>query len=489
MPRRNPPRPAPPPRRAGNPTRVPTSTLARVRKMAREVDERDRPFSPERPPTWRGSANDLVVNGARMDDFTHGFLETALWSSNDNSDDTGGDPLDKNYGIEDFAEPALRGLIADCERFQKENAADLAVAYEQGIRGADFNDQGAAGHDFWLTRCGHGAGFWDGDYPEPQATRLTKASEKFGNVDLYVGDDGKIWASGYESGTRQGFRENTRRKGGHRGMRSNSVHLELPVIEPWEQVDGDMDPGGHGAIIARSDGTTIELLEIQPVREFVGDGEAADVGFPFWTREASYDLSDLSPENSDVKSALRSSGLDLEEFDTPRTRALAVAIALFRYGHGVGESDGGWSTDIVQFPVKWWASTTPQTFEEFCGDEDSEFRREVLGEGYTYKMTYETWNEEALEAGETDDKGWEEEGSDVYGSLEDVIRATDDHSWIEWSSSPPDGRSWIISEDDEDHRTGDRTIYNLWIERTDKKPLSADEIDTISKAFGIRVRK
>lgn len=269
--------------------------------------------------------------------------------------------------------------------------------------------------------------------------------------------------------------------------RRNAVFLELPLIEPWEQVDGDMDPGGHGAIIARSDGGGwIELLEIQPVREFIGDGEAKEVGFPFWVKEASYTVEDLSPDKKEVKSALRSCDLDLEEFDTPRTRALAVAIALFRYGYGVEEAEGGWSTDIVRFPVKWWGSEKPQTFEEYCGDEDAEFRRDVLGEGYTYKMTYERWDEEAVEAGETDDKGWEEEGSEVYDTLEDVISATDDHSWLEWSSSKPDGRSWIISEEDQDYGTGERTIYNLWIERTDKKPLSADEIDTISKAFGIR---
>jgi len=133
-----------------------------------------------------------------MDEFTRGFLETALWSSTDNSDDSGGEPLDKNYSIDDIAPESVAGLSADCRRFQHENAADLKAAYEHGIRNSDAGDEFSAGHDFWLTRCGHGAGFWDGDYPEPQATRLTKASEKFGNVDLYIGDDGVIYASGYE---------------------------------------------------------------------------------------------------------------------------------------------------------------------------------------------------------------------------------------------------------------------------------------------------
>jgi hypothetical protein len=50
-----------------------------------------------------------------------------------------------------------------------------------------------AGYDFWLTRNGHGAGFWDGDWPEPAATYLTKESKKFGTANLYLGDDGLIY--------------------------------------------------------------------------------------------------------------------------------------------------------------------------------------------------------------------------------------------------------------------------------------------------------
>ena len=106
-------------------------------------------------------------------------------------------------------------------------------------------------------------------------------------------------------------------------------------------------------------------------------------------------------------------------------------------------------------------------------------------QGYTYKMTYETWNEEALEIGETDDKGWVEEGSQPYDSLQGVCRATREHSWLEWSDSNPGPRSWLIAEDEEDMRSGDRTTHNLWIERGDGKPLSDEEIDYINAQFHI----
>ncbi len=106
-------------------------------------------------------------------------------------------------------------------------------------------------------------------------------------------------------------------------------------------------------------------------------------------------------------------------------------------------------------------------------------------QGYTYKMTYETWDQDALEAGDTDDKGWVEEGSGRYDSLQDVMRAARDHNWLEWSSSPPDGRSWIVGEDEEDYRSGDRTRHDLWIERGDKQPLSDEEMAFITKGYGL----
>ena len=41
-------------------------------------------------------------------------------------------------------------------------------------------DAGQVGHDFWLTRNGHGAGFWDRGLGEI-GDRLTKAAEVYGS--------------------------------------------------------------------------------------------------------------------------------------------------------------------------------------------------------------------------------------------------------------------------------------------------------------------
>jgi hypothetical protein len=128
-------------------------------------------------------------NGIQLDDFTRAYLEAALWAETDNSDPSGGDPLDENYDIEDFAPDSIQRAVDDCVRFQTENASTLAK-YDWR-----HSDGDVAGHNFWLNRNGHGSGFWD-EYPrvpdEQDRERLSKACDKFGGVNVEVGDDGQL---------------------------------------------------------------------------------------------------------------------------------------------------------------------------------------------------------------------------------------------------------------------------------------------------------
>lgn len=125
-----------------------------------------------------------------IDDFTRGYVDGALWSTTDNSDQYGGQPLDENYGIGDIAESTLRQMQFDCVEFQKGCEDELEVV--RTICGDK-----RAGMLFWLNRNGHGSGFWD-EYggADPNLCRafeaLAKSASAFGEVCLYVGDDGKI---------------------------------------------------------------------------------------------------------------------------------------------------------------------------------------------------------------------------------------------------------------------------------------------------------
>lgn len=153
------------------------------------------------------------------DDFTKAYVECALWSSSAELGDcekcgeerVSTDPsterhscggrvsgtdcsfTDLAFDIENIAPETLDAIVADCTRFQAEN--EELITEENSLRyGPDCHSASArAGHDFWLTRNGHGAGFWDGDWEEATGIVLTKASERFGEVSLYLGDDQLIY--------------------------------------------------------------------------------------------------------------------------------------------------------------------------------------------------------------------------------------------------------------------------------------------------------
>jgi|HubBroStandDraft_4_1064222.scaffolds.fasta_scaffold00070_71 hypothetical protein len=119
----------------------------------------------------------------KLDEFTIAYIEAALWSSTDESDEFGGEPMDKNYSTADLSPEALAKIQMDCDRFQSMNCRTIIGREEQ------------AGHDFWLTRNRHGAGFWDGDWEERTGAELTEYSHKQGECNLYVGDDGLLYLS------------------------------------------------------------------------------------------------------------------------------------------------------------------------------------------------------------------------------------------------------------------------------------------------------
>ena len=119
-----------------------------------------------------------------VDTFTQAYIAAALWSSSNDE----GIPLD-NLDAE-IAPMLIERAVADCATFQRMHADLLAQAYASELG----YDESQAGHDFWLTRCHHGAGFWDrglGDVGD----KLTEAAHATGNADLYIGDDGLIYCA------------------------------------------------------------------------------------------------------------------------------------------------------------------------------------------------------------------------------------------------------------------------------------------------------
>lgn len=120
------------------------------------------------------------VEGAKafnaLDSFTQGYITAMLWTEEEELE--GG-------SVAEIAPESLVDIVADCLSFQTCNAANLEAYQEAG------HDLEHAGHDFWLTRNGHGVGFWDrgmGDLGE----HLSKAAKVYGEVYVCLGDDGLV---------------------------------------------------------------------------------------------------------------------------------------------------------------------------------------------------------------------------------------------------------------------------------------------------------
>jgi hypothetical protein len=109
---------------------------------------------------------------AGIDQFTEAYITAALWSSTDSESR----PLDENHSILSLTIDTLKKMVADCKKFQAENAASLV----------DYPTE-SAGHDFWLTRNHHGCGFWENDFgTKADCDKLTDAAHAYGEVNLEV---------------------------------------------------------------------------------------------------------------------------------------------------------------------------------------------------------------------------------------------------------------------------------------------------------------
>tara|TARA_Y100000310_G_C20550418_1_gene747771 strand:+ start:553 stop:924 length:372 start_codon:yes stop_codon:yes gene_type:complete len=106
------------------------------------------------------------------------YAMCALWTSTDEDDE----PLDKNYSYGKFTEDARRRMRCDCFAF--------LVANKELLNQSELTAE-QIGHDFWLTRNGHGTGFWDrglGDVGD----KLARSCKVVAECDVYIGDDGKL---------------------------------------------------------------------------------------------------------------------------------------------------------------------------------------------------------------------------------------------------------------------------------------------------------
>lgn len=121
----------------------------------------------------------------QIDDFTKGYVVCALWSTSNDE----GEYLDAFFDVEDITQESMQLIIAECKYFQDENK-ELLNQYYDLYTHYEYTSQELAGHDYWLTRNGHGAGFWDRGLGE-LGEALSNAC-KYQCRHLFINEDNKL---------------------------------------------------------------------------------------------------------------------------------------------------------------------------------------------------------------------------------------------------------------------------------------------------------
>lgn len=144
-----------------------------------------------RDPDYNRKAWDNMSNTetAEQTEFIDQYIETALWADGEPIAETQEEFDNIEFGgLEHLTiRPEARAELAkDCLDFIEHNRADIEYVVNADVMG-DY-DWGSAGHDFWLTRNGHGAGFWDRYYGKDMElhtafTRLSEAAKVYGTED------------------------------------------------------------------------------------------------------------------------------------------------------------------------------------------------------------------------------------------------------------------------------------------------------------------
>lgn len=113
-----------------------------------------------------------------------GYLETLLWSTFTDSEDSV--YLDEKYKLKDIAPDAVKTAEQDIQTFIKK-------ATDKGIDISKYKPS-RIGHDFWLTRSGHGVGFSDSEniYGKNESKTLHTIAKSFKEIDVDV-SNGKIY--------------------------------------------------------------------------------------------------------------------------------------------------------------------------------------------------------------------------------------------------------------------------------------------------------
>lgn len=126
----------------------------------------------------------IYSENPRFNAFVKAYIAAMLWSTS--GTDVNGEEFEDLQSFK-LAPETIELVKMDCFKFYEDNFITLSYLDAKGIHSFELS-----GHDFWLTRVGHGAGFWDRGLGIAGEV-LTRASKNFGEVYPTIGDDNLIY--------------------------------------------------------------------------------------------------------------------------------------------------------------------------------------------------------------------------------------------------------------------------------------------------------
>ena len=119
------------------------------------------------------------------------YLECAIWTEEERL---------KEENTEGY-EGEIKNIIPDADlnihNFSDNSKIkayeDIKLFLKYAGNAVDGIDEEQLGHDIWLSRNGHGAGFFDRGYDDKIEKILMDSAHKIGSADIYLGDDGLLY--------------------------------------------------------------------------------------------------------------------------------------------------------------------------------------------------------------------------------------------------------------------------------------------------------
>lgn len=119
-----------------------------------------------------------------IDDVLDSYYETAFWTEGDN---------DFDNEIQDDNNKLNNKSISDISDKSKEQSKNDIIEFIKKAKEiapeelSTYNEK-SLGHNIWLSRNGHGAGFFDDNNDQ-----LQQIARDMKSVNMYVGDDGQVY--------------------------------------------------------------------------------------------------------------------------------------------------------------------------------------------------------------------------------------------------------------------------------------------------------